>query len=848
MIDLTTKIDVEQFYRQYVQGFKKAGTQATGLCPFHQDGSSSFSMDLKTGQSQCFAGCFQGNMVTFYGRLHNLDNKEAFKALCEQYGIEREEAPRPAPAKPKTYGVAEYAAEKNLDTRMLRLLNVKDGNGRVEIPYGDENGTVVRVRYRYAGKQFKWSPGDELCLYGLWRMDKIRGAGYVVLVEGESDAQSLIQMGIPSLGVPGATTFKSEWAEKLEGLDVIVHDEGDKGAEAFLRKVSECLGRPFKSFRCRDIDDSCKDPNAVLCKFNTVKAKELIDDAIANAKEPDVNQGCVPASLVVPPEYDVSEGGILRVDGKEVESVTSTPMWLSSIIRCTESATEKVELSYYVRGRKYKRIFDRDVLLSSRSVVNALAPLGINISTVNAMAVVGYLGAFDAANHDRLPLLHATPRLGWADGVFVPYDEGIVIDDGVDERKLEYLAGFKARRGTLEQWAEVMEPHRWNQTFRFILASSFASPLLDILKARVFIVYNWASSRGGKTAAMKAAMSVWGDPEHVVSTFNGTQNAIEAIAGFMNHMPLAIDERQMRVGKGAQDALDQLIYTLSSGRGKDRGTKNGGLRTAEHWRCVVMATGEMPISGASSQTGVMTRTLEIEGSPFDYDEQRARAMHDAVRDQYGTAGRAFIEAVKELDVKELYEKMRDDLRAEVADLGSVSSHVDSAAVVAVADYIASQVVFKYEDDGTDFAWSSAKLMAAHILRGIDKEADVDNGNRALDVILDWIATNSTKFTPNDQSAFPIDGRLGEKKHGGFCLIGTCLREHLERHGFNVKATVKQLGDKGYFRKEADGSYTRKEMVGGKRVRCYFLNDFDEVEKKMQGQQTYFGDLQWEEVV
>ena len=207
-----------------------------------------------------------------------------------------------------------------------------------------------------------------------------------------------------------------------------------------------------------------------------------------------------------------------------------------------------------------------------------------------------------------------------------------------------------------------------------------------------------------------------------------------------------------------------------------------------------------------------------------------------------------IEAVKELDVKELYEKMRDDLRDEVADLGSVSSHVDSAAVVAVADYIASQVVFKYEDDGTDFAWSSAKLMAAHILRGIDKEADVDNGNRALDVILDWIATNSTKFTPNDQSAFPIDGRLGEKKHGGFCLIGTCLREHLERHGFNVKATVKQLGDKGYFRKEADGSYTRKEMVGGKRVRCYFLNDFDEVEKKMQGQQTYFGDLQWEEVV
>lgn len=841
MIDLTTKIDVEQFYRRYIQGFKKAGTQATGLCPFHQDGSSSFSMDLSTGKCQCFAGCFQGNMVTFYGRLHNLDNKEAFKALCEEYGIE--EAPKLV-AKPKTYTVEDYAREKHLDMRLLRLLKVKDSKGRIEIPYADEDGTVIRTRYRHAGKQFRWSSGDELCLYGLWRMDKIRRAGYTVLVEGESDTQSLIQLGVPALGVPGATTFTKDWAEKLEGLDVIVHDEGDKGAEAFLRKVSEALGRPFKSFRCRDIDDSCKDPNAVLCKFGTVKAKELIDEAIANAKEPDVNAGCVPASLTVPPEYDVSEGGILKV--KEGESVSSTPMWFSSIIRCTESATEKVELSYYVRGRKYKRIFDRDVLLSSRTVVNALAPLGINISTVNALSVVGYLSAFDALNHDKLPLLHATPRLGWAGDAFVPYDEGIVIDDGVDERKLEYLAGFQAKRGTIEQWAEVMEAHRMNPTFRFILASSFASPLLDILKSRVFIVYNWASSRGGKTAAMKAAMSVWGDPEHVVSTFNGTQNAIEAIAGFMNHMPLAIDERQMRVGRGAQDALDQLIYTLSSGRGKDRGTKNGGLRTAEHWRCVVMATGEMPISGASSQTGVMTRTLEIEGSPFNYDEQKARAMHDAVRDQYGTAGRAFIEAVKELDVKELYERMREDLRNEVIDLGSVSSHVDSAAVVAVADYIASQVVFKYDDE--DFAWSGAKLMAGHILRGIDKEADVDNGNRALDVILDWIASNASKFTPNDQTPFTVEGRLGEKKYGGYCLIGTCLREHLERHGFNVKATVKQLGDKGYFRKEADGSYTRKEMVGGKRVRCYFLNDFDEVEQKMQGQSSYFGDIEWEEVV
>ena len=51
-----------------------------------------------------------------------------------------------------------------------------------------------------------------------------------------------------------------------------------------------------------------------------------------------------------------------------------------------------------------------------------------------------------------------------------------------------------------------MQPHRGRDKFRFILAAAFAAPLLRIIKQRIFFVYNWGSSKGGKTAGLKAVV------------------------------------------------------------------------------------------------------------------------------------------------------------------------------------------------------------------------------------------------------------------------------------------------------------------------------------------------------
>ena len=108
------------------------------------------------------------------------------------------------------------------------------------------NGQDTAVRYRVAlekyeetDERFKWRTGSKTSLYGLWRLQHIRKAGWVVLVEGESDAQTLWYHGIPALGIPGVDTWKPAWAENLEGIEkIFAVIEPDQGGETLREKLA----------------------------------------------------------------------------------------------------------------------------------------------------------------------------------------------------------------------------------------------------------------------------------------------------------------------------------------------------------------------------------------------------------------------------------------------------------------------------------------------------------------------------------------------------------------------------------------------------------------------------------
>ena len=147
---------------------------------------------------------------------------------------------------PETQGVtgvtlAQLAEAKHLPVEFLKSLGLSDfklsGLPVVRIPYLTEDGHEIAVRFRQAltGARFKWRKGDRVLPYGLNWLDEARKAGWVLIVEGESDSWTCCYHRIPVLGAPGKGTWKAAWGDYIKGLQAYVWQEPD--AEDFVLRV-----------------------------------------------------------------------------------------------------------------------------------------------------------------------------------------------------------------------------------------------------------------------------------------------------------------------------------------------------------------------------------------------------------------------------------------------------------------------------------------------------------------------------------------------------------------------------------------------------------------------------------
>lgn len=859
-INFDQLVDYKTEYCSIIKKSKISGDNLTGLCPFHDDRNNSFSVDLKTGRWKCHAEDRGGNFTSFYAEINQMDTKEAYKEILKKYDAYEDkeaEEKRKDTMQLSTYTVSQYSFEKHLPeewlTKQCGLQTKKDKNGvsYLYIPYFNETGREVTYRKRYANKQFRWKygAGKDICLYGAWKMKTIRSAGYAVLVEGESDSQSMWHMGISTLGIPGASMMRTEWADTLQDLKLYIHVEPDKGGETFLAKVTKALkegnfiGEVYK-WSCKNL--GCKDPSDVLIKHGKEEAGEKIKKAIFNATQIDIEEEVLPEAIqgapVVlrqPEGWLYSEKGISMIDEKKYSPVTvcRTPIILTRRLRSMETGEEKMEVAFKRDGQWHKAIYPRSTVFTARGIT-ALADLGCTVTSENAKYVVKFLAALESENIDIIKKADSTSTFGWqTEKRFIPgYDKDIVLDIDPSQRP---MASAYCMSGTMKEWLNMIKPHRVRDKFRFIMAAGFTAPLLRIIKQRIFFVYNWGGSKGGKTAALKAALSVWGDPERLMVNFNATQVGLERTASFYCDLPLGIDERQLAGNN--QNSLEKIVYMIASGTGKIRGAKSGGIQAMQTWRTVALATGEEPLSTETSQTGVSTRVLEIYGGPFD-DEREASIMHQQSALNHGWAGPIFIGMLLNTDERSIIQKY-DEMMQFVYKIskGKSGSHIAGIAAVALTDAIIDTWLFEKEDMlakyeagelSTDEAqtdpkelkiavesWERAKEMARNILQE-QMNADVGDVNEnATQYIVDWILSNKDSF---GEKAYGTC--LGMIQNKNIYIFPSMLTQALTKAGYSSRKTMKYLADRGLIgvTVQKDGSTKNSVIKWFDNKQCRFV--------------------------
>ena len=218
----------------HLEGVKRSANGYVAKCPGHDDKVASLSVGAGADGKvliNCFAGCDTRDIVSAVG----LEMSDLFPP--------REESEENRPPR-RRLSVEDLAHDKGLPAEFLRSVGVEDHpRGSVVIRYFDMAGYPTprqRLRAALSAKNgSRWLQGDgEVVPYGLNRLGDAKKEGYVVIVEGESDCWTLWHHGIPSLGLPGASTTKKIVPEYLAGIGTVYYfREPDTGGNAFAKGV-----------------------------------------------------------------------------------------------------------------------------------------------------------------------------------------------------------------------------------------------------------------------------------------------------------------------------------------------------------------------------------------------------------------------------------------------------------------------------------------------------------------------------------------------------------------------------------------------------------------------------------
>ena len=407
------------------QGVTRGSSGWTALCPAHEDSSPSLSIsEADDGKVliHCLAGC-------------------AVKGVVAGLGLEmRDLFPTNGKGGPSRAGggqeltVAELAADKNLPEEFLRSVGVAQEGPAVRVFYFLADGSLAprhRIRTALKAKDgSRWTGrSGPVTPYGLWRLEQTREAGYLVLVEGESDSWTLWFHGLPALGIPGATMAKTLEAAHLDRLTrIYLFQEPDAGGEAFLSRTAARLAELHFSGSVRTITlPGFKDPND-LHKENPGEFKAVFQRALDEATDLSLPPAATQTDLHPGPEADTT-----RVEALLERATAVDPGDKSAIITLIREADGLPTLD---RVQLLKAISKR-TKTSRRDLEAALKEQG----GTRARRQVFDLERGDDVELGRRLLQDLRPAEGpnlvFAEGSLLKYDKSVGIWDPIEDHDQE---------------------------------------------------------------------------------------------------------------------------------------------------------------------------------------------------------------------------------------------------------------------------------------------------------------------------------------------------------------------------------------------------------------------------
>ncbi len=131
-----------------------------------------------------------------------------------------------------------------------------------------ESGVLTYIQGRmFEGRAKYLNPrGVPKPLFNSDRLNDLPPRSIVHICEGVPDAIALESNGLAAVAVLGATSFRTEWVDRLMGFDVVVAPDGDAGGRAFLSTIRQSFLARGKAVRTVQVPPG-QDVSSVLAKW-----------------------------------------------------------------------------------------------------------------------------------------------------------------------------------------------------------------------------------------------------------------------------------------------------------------------------------------------------------------------------------------------------------------------------------------------------------------------------------------------------------------------------------------------------------------------------------------------------
>lgn len=528
-----------------------------------------------------------------------------------------------------------------------------------------------------------------------------------------------------------------------------------------------------------------------------------------------------PSYLEIPARYHMDYDGIRHFDDKALEyiSVFPHPIIIAARYQNMDTGLERVEVRFFDCGEVRSFLCPASTVSSTKDILS-LRDRGIRVTSENAKELVRFLSRFLAANINIIPVKRSICAMGWRGKDFLPYDSGIIFDGGEEYRRifnaLHSKGDFAPWRNLMEQW------HTKSDEFRLYLDASFASVLLPCLNQQPFVVHLIGKSEAGKTVALYAALSAWGDPFSLCLKFDITKVALERYSGFFRHLPVGLNEAETATRKYP---VQQMIYDFCEGRGKPRGNTNSGVEHIPEWQTICLTNGEDTLFHDNSKEGFLNRVIELPcKDQIFHDRQGAIDVIHCIQANYGHAGPRFVLGLqKELSQPEGQDKLKN-LAQLIEKLclehGNITGKQASAAsTLLVADILVQTYLFEREETE---AIRNVTVYIPSFIRYLKQKSDLDLTGKAYDYIIGFVAQNRGNFITDENRYDSVPVCWGKILEGEVWIINNVFKSAMDAGGFPLSKVTRELAERGLLEKGMDGGNTITKYLNKAKPRCYVL--------------------------